>query len=80
MELRPVQSPPEPFHTMTIDLIMDLLEDNSYDTVMTITDKFGKAVKFLVGRKDDSSVDWARTFQERVVNGGWGYPRVLISD
>ena len=75
-------SPAEPFHTMTVDLITDLPEDGpeSYDTILTVTDKFTKAVKFLPGRKDDSSVDWARSFQERVVNGGWGYPGVLVSD
>ena len=78
--LRPIESPPAPFHTMTVDLITDLLEDEGCDTIMTVTDKFTKAVKFLPGRKDDSSKDWSLAFYDPVVNAGWGYPRVLISD
>jgi hypothetical protein len=65
---------------MAIDLITDLPEDEGKDTVMTVTDKFTKVVHFLAGRKDDSSVEWARSFQKQVVNAGWGYPRVLMSD
>lgn len=79
-QLRPIVSPGGPFHTMAIDLVTDLPEDEGKDAIMTVTDRFTKAVRFIPGRKDDSEVDWAHLFQLHVVHGGWGYPKVLISD
>jgi hypothetical protein len=31
----------------------------TYDTVMTVTDKYSKAVRFLLERKDWSAANWA---------------------
>jgi hypothetical protein len=52
----------------------------TYDTIMTVTDKFSKAVRFLPGCKDWSAADWAEAVYEGVSLNGWRYPRALISD
>jgi len=85
-KLSPIVSPSEPFDTITIDLITDLppcsreRSGDLFDTIMTVTDKFSKAVRFIPGRKDWSAVDWSKHFYEDVVLNGWGFPRTIISD
>jgi len=85
-KLSPVASPSEPFDTITIDLITDLpacARDGSsetFDTIMTVTDKFSEAVRFIPGRKDWSAGSWAISFYNDVVLNGWGFPRTIISD
>ena len=79
-------SPSEPFDTITIDLITDLPpcshegSDNKFDTIMTVTDKFSKAVRFIPGRKDWSAASWAVRFYDDIVLNGWGFRRTIISD
>jgi len=79
-------SPSEPFDTIAIDLIMDLPpcsregSADIYDTIMTVTDKFSKAVRFIPGRKDWSVMQWSKHFYEDVVLSCWGFPRTIISD
>jgi hypothetical protein len=83
--LSPIPAPNEPFETWSIDLVTDLpvslLDhcDIAFDTVMTVTDKYTKAVCFLPGRKDWSAAEWAKVVYEGVTLNGWGYPRTLIS-
>jgi hypothetical protein len=48
-QLRLIVSPAEPFHTMMIELITGLPEDEGKDTGTTVTDKFSKGVRFLAG-------------------------------
>jgi len=63
-----------------IDLITDLppcRRDGSgdpFDTMMTITDKFSKAVRFIPGREDWSAVEWSKHFYEDIVLNEWGGP------
>jgi hypothetical protein len=84
--LSPIPTPSEPFDTLSIDLVTDLpaytMKNTTiqYDTVMTVTDKFSKAVRFLPGRKDWSAADWATAVYEGVTLNGWGYPKAIISD
>jgi hypothetical protein len=84
--LSPIPTPSEPFDTWSIDLVTDLPASTmknttiQYDTVMTVTDKFSKAVRFLPGRKDWSAADWATSVYEGVTLNGWGYPKAIISD
>jgi len=86
VKLSPIVSPLEPFDTITIDLITDLPpcscegSGDLFDTIMTVTDKFSKAVHFIPGRKDCSAVDWSKHFYEDVVLNGWGFPHTIISD
>jgi len=85
-KLSPVVSPSEPLDTIAIDLIMDLPpcsregSADIYDTIMTVTDKFSKAVQFIPGRKDWSAMQWSKHFYEDVVLSCWGFPHTIISD
>jgi len=85
-KLSPIASPSEPFDTIRIDLITDLppcARDGSsetFDTIMTVTDKFSIAVRFIPGRKYWSAGSWAVSFYNDVVLNGWGFPRTIISD
>jgi len=84
--LSPITSPSEPFDTITIDLVTDLPPcapeglAKPFDTIMTVTDKFSKAVRFIPGRKDWSAIAWATSFYDDVVLNGWGFPLTIISD
>jgi hypothetical protein len=84
--LSPVPAPSEPFEAWSIDLITDLPVSKlrncatENDTVMTVTDKYTKAVLFLPGRKEWSAADWAQVVYEGLTLNGWGYPRTLVSD
>jgi hypothetical protein len=84
--LSPIPTPAEPFDTWSIDLRTDLPPCKlknvtiTYDTVMTVTDKYSKAVRFLPGRKDWSAADWAEAIHEGVSLNGWGFLRTIISD
>jgi len=85
-KLSPIVSPSELFDTITIDLIMDLPpcsregSGNLFDTIMTVTDKFSKAVRFIPSRKDWSAVDWSKHFYEDVILNGWCFPHTIVSD
>ena len=85
-KLSPIISPSEPFDMITLDLITDVPpcrregSANLFDTIMTVTDKFSKAVRFIPGRKDWSAVDWSKDFYEEVILNGWGFPLTIISD
>jgi len=85
-ELSPITSPSSPFNKITIDLITNLppcAREGSvepFDTIMTVTDKFCKAVHFIPGRKDSSAIAWATCFYNDVVLNGWGFPWTIISD
>jgi len=85
-KLSSITSPSEPFDTITIDLITDLPSctregsDKKFDMIMTVTDKFSKAVRFIPRRKDWSASSWAISFYDDVVLNGWGFPRTIISD
>jgi len=80
-KLSPITSPSEPFETLTVDLItVDLITDlppcsredsvEPFDTIMTVTVKFSKAVRFIHGRKDWSTIPWAICFYDDVVLNG----------
>jgi len=85
-KLSPIVLPSEPFDIITIDLITDLPpcsrtgSDDLFDTIMTVTDKFSKAVRFIPGRKDSSEAIWAIRFYDDVVLNGWGFLRTIITD
>ena len=64
--LRPIESPNIPFHTLHIDLITDLPEvlfrGIKVDSIMTATCRFSKARRFMPGRKDWTAARWAQAF------------------
>jgi hypothetical protein len=53
--------------------------DELFDTILTITDKFTKAVKPLVGKNTYSAEDWATRYWQAVYPA-WGLLAAIISD
>ena len=67
--VKPIESKPIPFHTLTIDFILALPPsrrfghgDELYDTVMTGTDKFTKVVRLIPGKSTYAAPDWAAMY------------------
>ena len=77
-ELRPIQTPPLPFHTVTIDFIAGLPSVNGFDMALTVTCKASKRCTIVPGKSTHSAADWAATFLEGTVD--WGLPSAIISD
>ena len=84
--LQPVLSPNEPFDTVNIDIVTDLPDEASVegvprcDSILTVTDRYSKAVKLIPGRKDWGSEKWAEALHEGMVLAAWGYPATIVSD
>jgi hypothetical protein len=85
-DAQPIQSPSTPFHCITMDFVLGLPPsrrfshgDELFDTILTITDKFTKAVKLLVGKNTYSAEDWATRYWQDVYPA-WGLPAAIISD
>ena len=50
--LQLIDSPPAPFHTITIDFILGLPKSrNGNDCAMSVTDKYSKAITLIPGKK-----------------------------
>ena len=79
-QLRPIQSPPIPFHTVTIDLIVGLPKPpgTEWDALMTITCKASKKITGVPGQTTYSAEDWAEAFLNATAD--WGIPKAIISD
>lgn len=79
--LQPIYSPARPFHTLTIDFILALPQSyEGYDCVMSVTDKFSKAVTYIYGKTTWGSEEWAIQLLDRLAELNWGLPRAVISD
>jgi hypothetical protein len=54
--LQPILTPPIPFHTITLDIIVAMpvavSGSNNFDAAMTMTDKFTKLIGIIPGRAD----------------------------
>ena len=79
--LQPIYSPARPFHTLTLDFILALPKSRKdLDCIMSVTDKFSKAVTLLPGKITYSGKDWAIELLDRLAMLNWGLPRAIISD
>lgn len=57
-ELVPIQSPPVPFHTVTINFILALPETKEgFNAILSVTDKSSKRITLLPGRDNYSAED-----------------------
>lgn len=77
-DLRPIQTPPMPFHTITIDLVTGIPEDQSCDAVMSVTCKFSKRITLIPGRTNWDAAKWAKALLDALAD--WGIPSAIISD
>ena len=74
--------PALPFHTICIDFIVALPQSgpNSYNSILTVTDKFSKSKLLIPGREDFSAKDWASRLLDYLRLCNWGIPTATISD
>ncbi len=70
------------FHTLTIDFILalSLSKSDKYNTIMSVTDKFSKAITLISDQDIIMTEDWAITLLNHLALLNWGLPRTIISD
>ena len=74
-----ILSLPQPFHTITLDFILGLLTSaEDYNTVMSVTDKFSKAVSFISEKTIWGGKEWAVQLLIRLDLLKWGLLNVII--
>src|SRR5438045_589338 len=78
--LQPIQSPPVPFHTITIDYILALPDSGEFNAIMSVTDKFSKCITLVPGRDNWMASQWAHALLDCLWLADWGLPKVIISD
>ena len=73
--MKPIQSPPAPFHTITIDFILSLpLSVEGYDIAMSVT------CALIPGKVTWTTQDWAKSLLNQLALVDWGLPKVILSD
>ncbi len=79
--LQPIESPPVPFFTLTLDFVLALpLSKEGYNAIMSVTCKFSKRVTLMEGADTWSAEQWAHAFLKRLDLIDWGLPGELITD
>jgi transposase InsO family protein len=81
--LHPIELLVKPFDMVTMDFVTKLppsrLQGETYDTVLTITDKVSRAVIFAPGKETWNAEQWLDVLLQDVVRR-WGLPLSIISD
>ena len=79
--LQPIESPPIPFFTLTLDFVLALpLSKEKYNAIMSVTCKFSKRVTFIEGADTWSTEQWVHVFLNKLDLIDWGLPGELITD
>ena len=79
--LQPIESPPVPFFTLTLDFVLTLpLLKESHNAIMLVTCKFSKRVTLIEGADTWSAEQWAHVFFNRLDLIDWGLLGELITD
>jgi hypothetical protein len=66
---------------VSIDFILALPEtENGYNIVVTMIDKFTKAVEIVPGKDTWTAADWGTAIAQRLLLIGWGIPMVWLLD
>ena len=79
--MQPIESPPVPFHTITIDFILSLpTSEEGFDMAMPVTCKFTKRVTIVPGKSTWTARDWAKALLDQLSLVDWGLPKVILSD
>ena len=79
--LQPIESPPVPFFTLTLDFVLALsLSKEGYNAIMSVTCKFSKRVTLVEDADTWSAEQWAHAFLKRLDLINWGFPGKLITD
>lgn len=79
--LQPIQSPPVPFFTLTLDFILALpLSPEGYNVLMSVTCKFSKRITLVPSKDTWPAADWAYALLARLDLIDWGLPEELITN
>ena len=79
--LQPIQLPPVPFFTLTLDFVLALpVSKKGYNTLILVTCNFSKRVTLIEGKNTFTVEDWAHAFLARLDLVDWGLPGELIND
>lgn len=80
-DMQPILTSSKPFQAITIDFILALPRSTSgNDCILSVTDKFSKAMAFIPGQTTWKATDWAQQLLDRLSLMNWGLPRVIIHD
>ena len=80
--LQPILTPPQPFYTLTINFFegLPISKLEKFDCVMSVTNKFSKAIAFVPGFFASGGKAWATRLLNQLSLLNWGLPQILISD
>lgn len=79
--LQPIESPPVPFFTPTLDFVLALpVSKEGYNALMSVTCKFSKRITLIEGVDTWTAEQWAQAFLKRLDLIDWGLPAELITD
>lgn len=71
--------PSRPFYIITIDFILTLSQSTErFNTIMSVTDKFSKAVTFISEWKIMTAEDWAISLMNQLALLNWGLSRAIL--
>lgn len=80
--MQPIESPPVPFHTMTLDFILALPVSvtEAFDIAMSVTCNFTKRITVVPGKSTWDTKDLARSLLNQLALVDWDLPKVILSD
>jgi hypothetical protein len=77
---QPLPVPTAQFQSITMDLITDLPESNSFDSIFVVVDRLTKMVFAFPCNKTATAGTLARLLMEHVVLKGFGLPKNIVTD
>ena len=78
--MQPIESPPVPFYTITIDFILSLPPAvmKGYDIAILITCKFIKRVTIVSRKSIWKARDWAKLLLNQLSLVDWDLPKIIL--
>ncbi|KAJ1194909.1 hypothetical protein NDU88_004194 [Pleurodeles waltl] len=77
--LRPLPTAPHAWHTVTMDLIVDLPSSQGFNTILVFVDTFTKMAHFIPLKEIPRAPQVAQLFTQHIVRA-YGIPKILVSD
>lgn len=78
--LQPLQVPPALFKIITMDFIVGLPDNNGYDQLLVVIDKFSKRVGLIPGKSMWTAQEWGSSVLRYFQEYDWGMPCFFISN
>ena len=75
----PLQPPEAPWQDVSMDLIVQLPQSQTYNAVFVVVDRFSKMAHFIPTQTQVNAPDLARLFLDNIVRLH-GFPRSIVSD